>query len=66
MGALIAARAVAGMGGGGIMTVGSIVLSDICSLRSRGMYQGLLNVVFGAGSGLGGPLGGFLGDRYGW
>ncbi|KAF8305810.1 vacuolar amino acid permease [Cantharellus anzutake] len=63
---LIAARAIAGMGGGGVMTVSSISVSDIVPLRRRGLYQGFANVLFGAGSGLGGPLGGFINDRVGW
>ncbi|KZO93226.1 MFS general substrate transporter [Calocera viscosa TUFC12733] len=63
---LIAARAVAGMGGGGIMTVSSIVVTDLIPLKQRGLYQGCANILFGAGAGLGGPLGGFLNDRLGW
>jgi len=31
-----------------------------------GPSQGLANLWFGAGSGLGGPLGGFISDRLGW
>ncbi|EJT97595.1 vacuolar amino acid permease [Dacryopinax primogenitus] len=63
---LIIARAVAGMGGGGIMTVSSIVVTDLIPLKHRGLYQGCANILFGAGAGLGGPLGGFLNDRLGW
>ncbi|KAL7410721.1 MFS general substrate transporter [Mrakia frigida] len=66
MNTLILARAIAGMGGGGIMTVSSVVLSDVVPLRSRGLWQGCLNVLFGAGSGIGGPLGGYLSDTLGW
>lgn len=66
MEALIAARAVAGMGGGGIMTVSSVTLTDLVPLKQRGLYQGLANVMFGLGSGIGGPLGGWMNDTFGW
>jgi MFS family permease len=44
MDALIAARAVAGMGGGGVMTVSSIVVTDLIPLKQRGLYQGMANM----------------------
>ncbi|KAH8106216.1 vacuolar amino acid permease [Cristinia sonorae] len=66
MDALIAARAVAGMGGGGVMTVSSIAVTDLIPLRQRGLYQGMTNILFGLGAGLGGPLGGWMNDTFGW
>ncbi|KIL00356.1 hypothetical protein PAXRUDRAFT_29848 [Paxillus rubicundulus Ve08.2h10] len=58
---LILARAVAGMGGGG-----SITITDLVPLKHRGLYQGMANVLFGLGAGLGGPLGGWINDTWGW
>ncbi|OCH88298.1 MFS general substrate transporter [Obba rivulosa] len=66
MDALIAARAIAGMGGGGVMTVSSIAVTDLIPLRQRGLYQGMTNILFGLGAGLGGPLGGWMNDVLGW
>ncbi|KDQ16463.1 hypothetical protein BOTBODRAFT_129843 [Botryobasidium botryosum FD-172 SS1] len=66
MEALIAARAIAGMGGGGVMTVCSITTTDLIPLRKRGLYQGLGNIMYGMGAGLGGPLGGLVNDHFGW
>jgi len=66
MDALIAARALAGMGGGGVMTVSSIAITDLIPLRQRGLYQGMTNILFGLGAGLGGPLGGWMNDSFGW
>lgn len=63
---LIAARAVAGMGGGGVMTVSSIVVTDLIPLKQRGLYQGMANILFGLGAGIGGPLGGWINDAFGW
>ncbi|KAJ2967655.1 hypothetical protein NUW54_g13446 [Trametes sanguinea] len=66
MDALIAARALAGMGGGGVMTVSSVAVTDLIPLRQRGLYQGMTNILFGLGAGLGGPLGGWMNDYLGW
>ncbi|KAH8926333.1 MFS general substrate transporter [Atractiella rhizophila] len=63
---LIVARLAAGLGGGGIMTTSSIIASDLFPLRKRGFIQGVTNILFGAGAGLGGPLGGFIADTIGW
>ncbi|KAL7415709.1 MFS general substrate transporter [Mrakia frigida] len=66
MNQLIAARAFAGMGGGGMAVVGSVIVSDIIPLKQRGLYQGFTNLLFGLGAGVGGPLGGWLADTVGW
>ncbi|TFK76081.1 vacuolar amino acid permease [Pluteus cervinus] len=66
MEALIAARALAGMGGGGVMTVSSITVTDMIPLKQRGLYQGMANILYGLGAGLGGPIGGWVNDTFGW
>ncbi len=43
--ALLAARAIAGMGAGGILTCASIIMTDLVTLRQRGLFQGLGNIV---------------------
>lgn len=48
---LIAARMVAGIGGGGLTSVGSTIMSDIVPISYRGIWQGFGNVLFGLGSG---------------
>ncbi|KAI9317637.1 major facilitator superfamily domain-containing protein [Dichotomocladium elegans] len=64
--ALVISRAVAGIGGGGINTLTSVITSDLVPMRERGKYQGYGNMAFGVGSVLGGPLGGFITDTIGW
>lgn len=63
---LIGARAFAGIGGGGMTTVVSILLSDVVPLRERGKWQGYLNIIFATGASTGAPLGGMLADYVGW
>ncbi|EPQ29182.1 uncharacterized protein PFL1_03469 [Pseudozyma flocculosa PF-1] len=63
---LIASRAIAGMGGGGLTTTSSVIMSDLVPLKNRGLLQGLTNIIFGLGSGLGGPVGGWMNDTLGW
>ncbi|KAJ7613841.1 member of the major facilitator superfamily [Mycena polygramma] len=63
---LIFARGLAGIGGGGMSTVVSIIMSDIVPLRSRGTWQGIMNIIYAFGSAAGAPLGGFLSDTIGW
>ncbi|KAI5843028.1 putative MFS transporter [Morchella snyderi] len=66
MGSLIAARAVCGIGAGGMLTMGAIVLSDILPIEIRGNYQSINNLAYGTGSALGAAVGGFLADSIGW
>ncbi|CUS07269.1 unnamed protein product [Tuber aestivum] len=63
---LIAARAFTGVGGGGMTTVVSILLSDIVPLRSRGTFQGIINLVFATGAAIGLMKGGIMADSVGW
>ncbi|KAH6620485.1 major facilitator superfamily domain-containing protein [Boeremia exigua] len=63
---LIAARAFAGIGGGGMTVCVSIMLSDIVSLRDRGTWQGYINLVYAGGAAAGAPLGGLLAENIGW
>jgi MFS family permease len=63
---MIAGRVVAGMGGGGLMAIATFVASDLVPLRKRGMVQGIGNICFGSGAGLGGLFGGWVNDTWGW
>ncbi|KAF8584799.1 vacuolar amino acid permease [Ramaria rubella] len=52
-------------GGGGMMTVSNIIMTDLIPLKQRGLYHGMANVLFGVGGGLGGPIGGWINDTIG-
>jgi MFS family permease len=47
-------------------TVVSILMSDIIPLQDRGVWQGLLNIIYAVGASSGAPLGGILADFVGW
>jgi len=57
---LIAFRALTGVGGGGLMTIAQIIVSDVVSLRDRGKYQGILGAVVALSNGIGPVIGGAL------
>ncbi|KAM0804156.1 major facilitator superfamily domain-containing protein [Usnea florida] len=63
---MIIGRALAGLGGGGLNAISTIVASDLIPLRQRGLWQGVSNVCWGLGNGLGGVFGGFLNDVWDW
>ncbi|TIC14791.1 MFS general substrate transporter [Wallemia mellicola] len=63
---LIVFRAIAGVGGGGILNNVMVSISDIVSLRERGKYQGILGVVVSVANSLGPLLGGVFTETIGW
>ncbi|RSL90558.1 hypothetical protein CDV31_015655 [Fusarium ambrosium] len=63
---LIIMRAIAGLGGGGLMTMTTIINSDMVPDKHRGMYQALQNVLHGLGAICGATLGGTISDSVGW
>ncbi|KAK6198582.1 major facilitator superfamily domain-containing protein [Scheffersomyces amazonensis] len=46
-------RAFAGIGQGGIQSLTMVMLSDICTLKQRGKYQGILGAQVGLGNAMG-------------
>ncbi len=63
---LIVARALQGLGGGGILPLGQTVIADLVPPRERARFQGYFAVVFVSASILGPVIGGFVTDRFHW
>ncbi|GAA5840582.1 hypothetical protein JCM11251_007619 [Rhodosporidiobolus azoricus] len=59
-------RGLQGFGGGGLLTLVFIIVSDIISLKDRGLYQGITEVTIMVGNGVGPVLGGVLTENLGW
>ncbi|KAL2814459.1 major facilitator superfamily domain-containing protein [Aspergillus granulosus] len=59
-------RALTGIGGGGLMTMATIINSDMIPFQRRGMYQASQNVLHGFGSICGASLGGSIANTVGW
>jgi EmrB/QacA subfamily drug resistance transporter len=68
IGMLIAARAVQGLGAGGLSALAQVILGDVVEPRQRGRYSGYMGAVFGVATVAGPLLGGFLvdADGLGW
>ncbi|KAI0194102.1 major facilitator superfamily transporter [Xylaria flabelliformis] len=63
---MILGRVVAGIGGGGLMTITTFLCTDLVPLRNRGIIQGVGNICYGAGAMLGGVFGGLVNDNSSW
>ncbi|KAH6890857.1 Mfs1.1 [Coprinopsis sp. MPI-PUGE-AT-0042] len=63
---LIAARAIQGVGGGAIISLASIVISDMVTLAERGTYNGILGLTWAVAVAIGPLVGGVLAEKGQW
>ena len=63
---LILGRALHGLGGGGLASMGAVVLGDVVAPKERGRYYAYFAVVYTTAGALGPALGGFLSDYLHW
>jgi EmrB/QacA subfamily drug resistance transporter len=66
MPALIAARALQGIGGGGILPIAHTIIGDMVTPRERPRYQSYTSIMFMAASIVGPVIGGVLTDYVHW
>ena len=63
---LIFARAIQGLGAGGIMPLAFILIGEMFNLQQRARMQGFFSGVWGFSSIVGPLLGGFIVDKFSW
>jgi MFS family permease len=63
---LIIARAVQGLGAGGLIVLVNICVSDLFSPRKRGKYLGIVGLVWALAAGTGPILGGVFTEKVSW
>ncbi|HYY36404.1 MAG TPA: MFS transporter [Xanthobacteraceae bacterium] len=63
---LILGRVLHGLGGGGLSSMGMIVLGDLVSPKERGRYYGYFAVTYTTAGGSGPLLGGLIADHLHW
>jgi len=63
---LVAARALQGLGGGGLLSLGMTIIGDVIAPRERGRYQAYFAAVFVTSSIAGPVLGGFFAQHLHW
>jgi MFS family permease len=64
--AMLVGRSIQGVGGGGILALTEIIVTDIVPLRLRGQYLGILNGMWTIGSVTGPVLGGGFSESVSW
>src|SRR5580698_6303861 len=63
---LVAARALQGVGGAGLMAMAQAAIADVVSPRERGRYQGYMASTWGIASIAGPIIGGYVTDTLSW
>ncbi|KIP05973.1 hypothetical protein PHLGIDRAFT_73402 [Phlebiopsis gigantea 11061_1 CR5-6] len=63
---LIAARTVQGAGGGGILSISSIIISDLVPLKERAVYNGMIGMTWAVACALGPLIGGAFAEHNQW
>lgn len=63
---LVLGRFITGIGGGGLSSLITIVMSDLVSLRDRGLYNGYIGIFLDLGAISGGVLAGIIDRIWGW
>ena len=63
---MLIGRTIQGVGGGGIILLNDVIITDLVPMRLRGSYFGIIGAVWGFGSVAGPVVGGVLSVRTTW
>lgn len=63
---MLIGRSIQGVGGGGIISLSEVIITDLVPLRWRGQYFGILSAMWSVGSVTGPILGGGFSENVSW
>ncbi|CAP79873.1 putative transporter [Penicillium chrysogenum] len=63
---MLIGRSIQGVGGGGIISLSEVIITDLVPLRWRGQYFGILSAMWSVGSVTGPILGGGFSEKVSW
>ncbi|KAF4629060.1 hypothetical protein G7Y89_g9089 [Cudoniella acicularis] len=63
---IIFGRVIGGLGSAGMVSLVSILISDLVPMNEIATYRSYVNVISTTGRSIGGPLGGFIAQTWGW
>lgn len=63
---MLIGRSIQGVGGGGIISLSEVIITDLVPLRWRGQYFGILSAMWSVGSVTGPILGGGFSEDVSW
>lgn len=63
---MLIGRSIQGVGGGGIIALSEVIVTDLVPLRLRGQYFGVLSAMWSLGSVTGPILGGGFAEKVSW
>lgn len=66
IGMLVGARVIQGIGGGGLVILVNICISDLFSMRERAKYYGIVGMTWAVASGVGPVIGGVFTEKVSW
>ena len=66
MSQVLSGRMVSGLGGAGMTSLVSILITDLVPVREIASWRSYVNIAGTMGRGLGAPIGGLLADLVGW
>lgn len=64
--ALLVGRSIQGVGGGGLVTLTYVIISDMVSLRERGKWQAIISLQWAIGNVIGPVIGGAFVEKTTW
>lgn len=63
---MLVGRTIQGVGGGGVILLNDVIITDLVPMRLRGNYFGIIGAIWGLGSVSGPVVGGVLAAKASW